>query len=153
MPHWSILLFSLYLIILYHIFDISKFKSQVIQETLPKCPQKGGGWLSERQRFMKSCLVLSLLYDFYFRIGRKKTMILSVLGLLASSLAVSWAADFYLFCVLRFVVGFSSAGLFMSTFVHGDYLNIQFHCIVFLLCFTSRSNFFIHMNTSQFAVY
>ncbi|XP_078324705.1 organic cation transporter protein-like isoform X3 [Crassostrea virginica] len=63
----------------------------------------------------KRCMKTRLLQ----RIGRKKTMILSVLGLLASSLAVSWAADFYLFCVLRFVVGFSSAGLFMSTFVHG----------------------------------
>ena len=91
---------------------------------------------------MKSCLVLSLLYDFYFRIGRKKTMILSVLGLLASSLAVSWAADFYLFCVLRFVVGFSSAGLFMSTFVHGDYLNIQFHCIGFFVVFYVSLEFF-----------
>ncbi|XP_022293454.2 organic cation transporter protein-like [Crassostrea virginica] len=61
-------------------------------------------------------LLLGVLSD---RIGRKKTMILSLLGLLASSLAISWAADFYLFCVLRFVVGFSSAGLFMSTFVLG----------------------------------
>ena len=91
---------------------------------------------------MKSCLVLSLLYDFYFRIGRKKTMILSLLGLLASSLAISWAADFYLFCVLRFVVGFSSAGLFMSTFVHGDYLNIQFHCIGFFVVFYVSLEFF-----------
>nr|XP_022294855.1 organic cation transporter protein-like [Crassostrea virginica] len=59
-------------------------------------------------------LLLGALSD---KIGRKETLILSVLCLLASSLAVSWAADFYLFCVLRFIVGFSCAGLFMSAFV------------------------------------
>ncbi|XP_061193507.1 organic cation transporter protein-like isoform X1 [Saccostrea echinata] len=53
------------------------------------------------------------------KIGRKKTLILSILVLLASSLAVSWAANFYLFCVLRFIVGFSCAGTFMSAFVLG----------------------------------
>ncbi|XP_061193497.1 organic cation transporter protein-like isoform X1 [Saccostrea echinata] len=53
------------------------------------------------------------------KIGRKKTLILSILVLLASSLAVSWAANFYLFCVLRFIVGFSCAGTFMSAYVLG----------------------------------
>ncbi|XP_062581641.1 organic cation transporter protein-like [Saccostrea cucullata] len=53
------------------------------------------------------------------KIGRKKTLILSILVLLASSLAVSWVANYYLFCVLRFVVGFSCAGTFMSAFVLG----------------------------------
>ena len=126
MPHWCILL-SLYHSILFIIlFYISKFKSQVIHETLPKCPQKGGGGdylnasvLWRVVLFYHSCML-------FFRIGRKKTLILSVLCLLASSLAVSWAADFYLFCVLRFIVGFSCAGLFMSAFVLGDYLIIWF---------------------------
>lgn len=61
-------------------------------------------------------LLLGALSD---KIGRKKTLILSVLALLASSLAVAWAANFYLFCVLRFIVGFSCAGTFMSAFVLG----------------------------------
>ncbi|XP_048767294.2 organic cation transporter protein-like isoform X2 [Ostrea edulis] len=61
-------------------------------------------------------LCLGALSD---KIGRKKTLILSILSLLASSLAVSWAANFYVFCVLRFIVGFSCAGLFMSAFVLG----------------------------------
>ncbi|XP_061193510.1 organic cation transporter protein-like isoform X2 [Saccostrea echinata] len=61
-------------------------------------------------------LCLGALAD---KIGRKKTLILSILVLLASSLAVSWAADFYLFCVLRFIVGFFLAGAFMSSFVLG----------------------------------
>uniref|UniRef100_K1QCW4 Organic cation transporter protein n=1 Tax=Magallana gigas TaxID=29159 RepID=K1QCW4_MAGGI len=59
-------------------------------------------------------LLLGALSD---KIGRKKTLILSVLGLLASSLAVAWADNFYLFCVLRFIVGFCCAGTFMSAFV------------------------------------
>ncbi|XP_052712009.1 organic cation transporter protein-like [Crassostrea angulata] len=61
-------------------------------------------------------LLLGALSD---KIGRKKTLILSVLGLLASSLAVAWAENFYLFCVLRFIVGFCCAGTFMSAFVLG----------------------------------
>lgn len=61
-------------------------------------------------------LLLGALSD---KIGRKKTLILSVLGLLASSLAVAWADNFYLFCVLRFIVGFCCAGTFMSAFVLG----------------------------------
>lgn len=61
-------------------------------------------------------LLLGTLSD---KIGRKKTLILSVLGLLASSLAVAWADNFYLFCVLRFIVGFCCAGTFMSAFVLG----------------------------------
>lgn len=61
------------------------------------------------------CIIFCLI-----RIGRKKTLILSVLGLLASSLAVAWAENFYLFCVLRFIVGFCCAGTFMSAFVLGE---------------------------------
>lgn len=61
-------------------------------------------------------LLLGALSD---KIGRKRTLILSVLGLLASSLAVAWADNFYLFCVLRFIVGFCCAGTFMSAFVLG----------------------------------
>ncbi|KAK3098565.1 hypothetical protein FSP39_020715 [Pinctada imbricata] len=51
--------------------------------------------------------------------GRKKTLMLSILLLLCSSMGVAWAPDYATFCVLRFFVGFSCAGLFMTGFVLG----------------------------------
>ncbi|XP_076078144.1 organic cation transporter protein-like isoform X2 [Mytilus galloprovincialis] len=52
-------------------------------------------------------------------IGRKKTLYLSSWLLLISTMAVAWAPSFWVFCVLRFIVGFSCAGLFMTAFVLG----------------------------------
>lgn len=83
----------------------------------------GGKWGGRRKDWFvlymqhtdHHCIIFCLI-----RIGRKKTLILSVLGLLASSLAVAWADNFYLFCVLRFIVGFCCAGTFMSAFVLGE---------------------------------
>ncbi|XP_060068379.1 organic cation transporter protein-like [Ylistrum balloti] len=52
-------------------------------------------------------------------IGRKKTLYISFLLLLGSTLGVAWAPDFITFCVLRFLVGTSCAGMFMTAFVIG----------------------------------
>ncbi|XP_060072913.1 organic cation transporter protein-like [Ylistrum balloti] len=50
-------------------------------------------------------------------IGRKKTLYISLLLLLGTTLGVAWAPDFVTFCVLRFLVGASCAGMFMTAFV------------------------------------
>ncbi|XP_069134928.1 organic cation transporter protein-like [Argopecten irradians] len=52
-------------------------------------------------------------------IGRKKTLYLSFLLLLGSTLGVAWAPDFITFCILRFLVGTACAGMFMTAFVIG----------------------------------
>ncbi|XP_060072921.1 organic cation transporter protein-like isoform X4 [Ylistrum balloti] len=52
-------------------------------------------------------------------IGRKKTLYISFLLLLGTTLSVAWAPNFVTFCVLRFLVGASCAGMFMTTFVIG----------------------------------
>ncbi|XP_021380019.1 organic cation transporter protein-like isoform X2 [Mizuhopecten yessoensis] len=52
-------------------------------------------------------------------IGRKKTLYISFLLLLGSTLGVAWAPDFITFCVLRFLVGAACAGMFMTAFVIG----------------------------------
>ncbi|XP_033741747.1 organic cation transporter protein-like [Pecten maximus] len=58
-------------------------------------------------------LVLGSVSDI---IGRKKTLCLSFLLLFGTTLGVTWAPDFITFCVLRFFVGASCAGMFMTAF-------------------------------------
>ncbi|XP_033741750.1 uncharacterized protein LOC117328333 [Pecten maximus] len=50
-------------------------------------------------------------------IGRKKTLHFSFLMLLGTTLGLAWAPDFVTFCVLRFLIGVSCAGVFMTAFV------------------------------------
>lgn len=52
-------------------------------------------------------------------LGRKKTLYVSSWLLLISTLAVAWAPSFWVFVVLRFIIGTSCAGIFMSGFVLG----------------------------------
>ncbi|XP_033740180.1 organic cation transporter protein-like [Pecten maximus] len=52
-------------------------------------------------------------------IGRKKTLYLSFLMLLGTTLSLAWAPDFTTFCILRFLIGASCAGMFMTVFVIG----------------------------------
>ncbi|XP_060068370.1 organic cation transporter protein-like [Ylistrum balloti] len=52
-------------------------------------------------------------------IGRKKTLCLSFLMLFGTTLGLAWAPDYITFCILRFLVGASCAGMFMTAFVIG----------------------------------
>lgn len=52
-------------------------------------------------------------------LGRKKTLYISSWLLLSSTLAVAWSPSFWVFCILRFIVGLSCAGMFMTSFVLG----------------------------------
>ncbi|KAJ8315875.1 LOW QUALITY PROTEIN: hypothetical protein KUTeg_008025 [Tegillarca granosa] len=59
-------------------------------------------------------ILLGLLSD---TIGRKKTLLLSILLMLVSSMALPWSPDFATFAVLRFFIGMSNIGIFMTGFV------------------------------------
>ncbi|XP_069135010.1 organic cation transporter protein-like isoform X2 [Argopecten irradians] len=52
-------------------------------------------------------------------IGRKKTLYISFVMLLGTTLGLAWAPDFLTFCILRFLIGASCAGMFMTAFVIG----------------------------------
>ena len=49
---------------------------------------------------------------------------LSILLLLGSTLGVAWAPNYAVFCILRFLVGMSCAGMFMTGFVLGELFQI-----------------------------
>lgn len=52
-------------------------------------------------------------------IGRKKTLYICLLLLLASSIAITYAPEYYSFVVLQFVMGTSCLGTWMAAFVTG----------------------------------
>ena len=57
-------------------------------------------------------------YD--FSIGRKKTLYVSFILTLASSVALAWAQNFLMYVILRFIIGAANAGIFMTGFVIGQ---------------------------------
>ena len=61
-----------------------------------------------------------------FSIGRKKTLYVSFIIVLASSVALSWAQNFVMYVILRFIIGAANAGIFMTGFVIGWYKYISF---------------------------
>ena len=155
MPHWCILL-SLYHSILFIIlFYISKFKSQVIQETLPKCPQKGGGV----DYLNASVLWRVVLFYHSFMIF-----------ILESAERRRW---FYL-CYVCWPPALPSPGLQISIFSAYWGSSLDFHvpvslcqhlCLViislydfycigyFVVFYVSLEFFFIHMDTSPFTAH
>jgi MFS family permease len=56
----------------------------------------------------------------FCRIGRKKTLFLSFGLALGSSVGVAFSPSYPVFVALRFLVGFSTAGIFMTAFVIGN---------------------------------
>ena len=66
-----------------------------------------------------------LIYRLYYRIGRKKTLYISFIIVIASSIGLSWANSFIMYVVLRFIIGASNAGIFMTGFVIGMLLKIK----------------------------
>lgn len=59
-----------------------------------------------------------------FRFGRRKIMFGSLLLHLVSGLATGWSPSFAIFCVVRFLVGVSVSGIFLTAFVLGWYFVI-----------------------------
>ncbi|WAR09240.1 LOW QUALITY PROTEIN: ORCT-like protein, partial [Mya arenaria] len=53
------------------------------------------------------------------KIGRKKTLMVSFLLVIASSIALSWANSYAMFVAMRFLVGAGNSGIFMTGFVIG----------------------------------
>ena len=54
-----------------------------------------------------------------FRIGRRKTLYITIWLLLASGTALAFAPEFISFCVLIFLVGAGNLGLYMTAYVLG----------------------------------
>lgn len=61
-------------------------------------------------------LGLGILSD---AIGRKKTLSLSVVAMMASSIGLAWAPNYIVFVLIRICVGASTSGVFMTGFVIG----------------------------------
>ncbi|XP_069108125.1 organic cation transporter protein-like [Argopecten irradians] len=101
------------------VYDKTVFINTFTSEQNIVCKDKLGTANSQMIFFfgvLTGAFVLGTISDV---IGRKKTLCLSFLLLFGTTLAVSWAPDFITFCILRFLVGASCAGMFMTAFVIG----------------------------------
>lgn len=72
-----------------------------------------------------------------FRIGRKKALYFSVILSLAGGLGLAWTPNnFIVYCVIRFVNGFSMGGVFPITFVMSKYFRLLPVCFTHRLIFS-----------------
>ena len=55
-------------------------------------------------------------------------MYLSTWLMLTTSIALAWASTFWLFCVLRFIIGMCVAGLYVVPFVLGKWYQVYTLC-------------------------
>ena len=53
------------------------------------------------------------------RFGRRLTLMLSILLRFGCTLGLAWTSSYAVFCILRFLIGVTSAGLYTTGFVLG----------------------------------
>ncbi|XP_032522611.2 solute carrier family 22 member 6-A-like [Danaus plexippus] len=98
-------------------YDASPFNNTIISEWDLVCERS---WLTSLTQMMLQLGVLlgSILFGFFSdRYGRRKTLLLSVVGLIVFGFAVSFSPDYITFTTLRFLLGVATAGTMVVSFV------------------------------------
>ncbi|XP_061177668.1 organic cation transporter protein-like [Saccostrea echinata] len=101
------------------VYSEDVFKSTFAKEINLVCDDRYKTSLAKSLFFLGvllGALGLGILSD---AIGRKKTLCLSVIAMMASTIGLAWAPNYIAFVLIRICVGAATSGVFMTGFVIG----------------------------------